>query len=69
MKTFKLSLNTSGVVFVEADRYAAEGTLVCFYRGESKIAEYASASVKEINEQTLTQRIGLFRRGGGEEKA
>lgn len=69
MKTFKVALSTAGVVFVEADRHETEGTMICFYRGDSKIAEYASTSVKEITEQTLTQKIGMFARGGEKEES
>ena len=61
MKTFRVVLSVGGVVFVQADRFQEEGSLVRFYRGESVIAEYPCTSVKEdITEPTATQRIGLF---------
>lgn len=61
MKTYRVALSIGGVVFIEADRYEAEGGMIRFYRGESMIAEYPCASVKEdVKEATITQRIGLF---------
>jgi hypothetical protein len=61
VKVFRVVLSVGGVVFVQADRFQAEGSMVRFYRGESVIAEYPCTSVKEdITEPTATQRIGLF---------
>jgi len=59
--TYRVVLSIGGVVFVEADKFQTEGDMIRFYRGESIIAEYPCASVKEdIKEPTATQRIGLF---------
>jgi hypothetical protein len=69
VKTFRVVLSIGGVVFVEADRFQEESGLVRFYRGESVIAEYPCASVKEdITEPTATQRIGLFAPKGPTER-
>jgi hypothetical protein len=67
MKTFRVSLSVGGVVFVEADRFESDGTMIRFYRGDTLTAEYACASVKEeVLPATATQRIGLFAPRGSE---
>jgi hypothetical protein len=61
MKTYRVSLSVGGVVFVQADRFESDGTMIRFYRGEDLTAEYACATVKEdVMPATATQRIGLF---------
>ena len=69
MKTYRLVLNTVGVVFVEADRHAVEDDMLRFYRGDSMIAEYSKGLVKDVTEPTtITQRIGMFARRPEEPK-
>jgi hypothetical protein len=66
MKIYRLVLSTVGVVFVEADRHAVEDGILCFYREDSIIAEYAQGLVRDVTEPTaITQRVGMFSRGGG----
>jgi hypothetical protein len=50
MTRFKVQLSIGGISFVHAERYANEGRWTRFYRGESLIAEYATVSVRAIEE-------------------
>lgn len=65
MKTYRLALSIGGVSYVEADRHEEVGGKILFYRGEVIHAEYAKATVKDLTEPTMTQRLARFRSGIG----
>ena len=50
MKKYKLSLSIGGFSFVHANRYEEEGHWTKFYRHESLVAEFATVSLRNIEE-------------------
>jgi hypothetical protein len=50
MKRYKVSLSIGGMAFVHATHYENDGQWTTFYRGESVIAEYATAWVVNVEE-------------------
>jgi hypothetical protein len=63
MKRFKVMLSVGGMTFVHAERYDTEGPLTRFFRGDSVVAEYATVSVRGI-EQVRTLDDPPTTRGG-----
>ena len=50
MRTYRIVLNSFGVVFVEAESYTKTESLVAFYRANLISAEYPCAMVREVIE-------------------
>lgn len=50
MKTFRVQLTIGAASFVEADRWKDEDGVSNFYRGDSLIAHFTTASVQGIEE-------------------
>ena len=58
MKKYKLSLSIGGFSFVHATRYEEEGHWTKFYRHESLVAEFATVSLRNIEEVPVPRENG-----------
>jgi hypothetical protein len=52
MKKYKLSLSIGGFSFVHATRYEQEGHWTKFYRHDSLVAEFATVTLRNIEDVT-----------------